>query len=285
MMDSNKIEKAAELLWAHWQAGSVIDALPVNLQPLSRGEGYAIQAQLDRRTRAPLFGWKIAATSLAGQRHINVDGPLAGRILQEQVRPVASTISLLHNRMRVAECEFAFKIGRPIPARTEPYSQAQVMAHVASLHPAFEIPDSRFSAFEAVGAPQLIADNACAHLFVLGPATTCNWRVLDLAAHAVTAMVYRSQLSEGDRPGGNEPNLTATLSAPQAHHGSGANVLGDPRIALTWLVNELSSLGIALEVGAIITTGTCITPIAVTAGDRVMASFGVLGEIELSFSA
>ena len=28
-----------------------------------------------------LFGWKIAATSEAGQKHINVDGPMAGRIL------------------------------------------------------------------------------------------------------------------------------------------------------------------------------------------------------------
>jgi 2-keto-4-pentenoate hydratase len=274
-MESLKAQKAAQLLWEHWQTGAVIDILPEVVRPLTRADGYAIQAQLDLRTRSSLYGWKIAATSIAGQQHIRVDGPLAGRLLGEQVRPVASTVSLLHNRMSVLECEFAFKIGTSLPARSQPYAQAEVLAAVASLHPAFEIPDSRFSAFEVVGAPQLIADNACAHLFALGPATSCNWRTLDLAKHVVTAMLYQKvsgQESSHDLP-------------PQAHHGVGANVLGDPRNALTWLVNELSALGLTLEAGMIVTTGTCTTPIPVQAGDRVMASFGVIGDIELSFSA
>ena len=38
-----------------------------------------------RRSALPLFGWKIAATSKAGQAHIAVDGPLAGRLLAEHV--------------------------------------------------------------------------------------------------------------------------------------------------------------------------------------------------------
>ena len=45
---------------------------------------HAIQACLERRSAFPLFGWKIAATSLDGQRHIGVDGPLAGRLLAER---------------------------------------------------------------------------------------------------------------------------------------------------------------------------------------------------------
>ena len=45
----------------------------------------AIQAALESRSSGKLFGWKIAATSEAGQRHINVDGPMAGRILPETV--------------------------------------------------------------------------------------------------------------------------------------------------------------------------------------------------------
>lgn len=45
------------------------------------------------------------------------------------------------------------------------------MAAVATLHLAIEIPDSRYRDFCAVGAPRPIADDACAHLSVLGPAT------------------------------------------------------------------------------------------------------------------
>jgi 2-keto-4-pentenoate hydratase len=269
-MEASKIQEAAQMIWEHWQRGRVMASLPVSLRPLTREEGYAVQATLETRTRSDLYGWKIAATSAAGQQHIRVDGPLAGRLLQEQVRPASSSVSLGSNRMRVAECEFAFKMGRTLAPRAKPFSQAEVMDSVASLHPAIEIPDSRFDPFEAVGASQLIADNACAHMFALGPAATCNWRVLDLAQHAVTAMLYRTDPS---------------VEAPVAHHGTGANVLGDPRIALTWLVNELSSLGIELKKAMVVTTGTCITPIPVRAGDRVIASFGPIGEIEMKFSA
>ena len=41
---------------------------------------------------------------------------------------------------------------------------------MATLHPAIEIPDSRYDDFTIVGAAQLIADDACAHYFVLGDA-------------------------------------------------------------------------------------------------------------------
>ena len=40
--------------------------------------------------------------------------------------------------------------------------------------PAIEIPDSRFADFVSAGAAQLIADNACAHLFVLGAGHDCG---------------------------------------------------------------------------------------------------------------
>ena len=285
-METSKIQEAAETLWALWQSGSVLSALPEAVRPLSRLDGYAIQAQLEKRTAAALYGWKIAATSAAGQQHIRVDGPLAGRILQEQVLSAGSSLSLKNNRMSVAECEFAFKMGRSLGPRSKPYSQNEVMDCVASLHPALEIPDSRFSAFETVGSAQLIADDACAHLFALGPPATCNWRVLNLALHAVTATVYRgsNNVAKGSSSNAAHPQLQHQ-AAPEAHHGAGANVLGDPRIALTWLVNELSSLGLTLGESMVVTTGTCITPIPVKAGDKVIASFGVLGEIEMSFSA
>ncbi len=112
------------------------------------------------RSGATLFGWKIAATSLAGQKHINVDGPMAGRLLAEKAVEVGGVVSLATSKMRVAEIEFAFRFGRQLPPRPSPYEIAEVMDAVASLHPAIEIPDSRYDDFCAVGAPQLIADNA-----------------------------------------------------------------------------------------------------------------------------
>ena len=60
--------------------------------------------------------------------------------------------------MRVAEAEFAFRLKRSLPARERVYGVQEVLDAVESLHPAIEIPDSRYDDFAGVGAPQLIAD-------------------------------------------------------------------------------------------------------------------------------
>ncbi len=91
--------------------------------------------------------------------------------------------------MRVAEVEFAFRMGEDLPPRDAPYASEEVLAAVAGLHPAIEIPDSRYSRFTEVGAPQLIADNACAHLFMLAPPTDRDWRSLDLSKLRVQGKV------------------------------------------------------------------------------------------------
>jgi 2-keto-4-pentenoate hydratase len=253
---------AAAILWHNWQQRTRIDQLPSDCRPVDRAAGYAAQREVVRRSGQPVAGWKIAATSAAGQKHIGVEGPLAGPLLANRVLDNGAKIPLDGNIMMVAEAEFAFKFRAPLPQRANPYTQQEVLAAVESLHPAIEVPDSRYNDFVRVGAPQLIADTACACWFVLGPATTVEWRTRDLVGHAVA--VYRN----GEH--------TAT--------GSGANVLGDPRIALTWLVNELRAYGDGTQAGQFVTTGTCVIPVAIAAGDRIRADFGDLGSVDVSLS-
>lgn len=254
-------KQAADLLWEHWQDQRRLPAIPEPIRPRSRQAGYAIQQQFEARSSAPLFGWKIAATSKVGQAHIAVDGPLAGRLLRERVIPDGGEVPFGRNHMRVAEAEFAFRMRVDLPPRATLYSTREALEAVASLHPAIEIPDSRFDDFTSVGAPQLIADNACAHYFVLGSETDADWRAIDLSAHHAIGRVRRADGS--------------TIE----HDGVGANVLGDPRDALAWLVNELSSLGLTLRAGQVVTTGTCLVPLPIAPGDRVEADFGVLGRV------
>src|SRR6266480_7551177 len=180
MLDQDQIAAASGVLHHHWRAGTKIDGLETSLRPRDRAEAYAIQAGIEKYSASNLFGWKIAATSEAGQKHINVAGPMAGRILAETVIADGGIASMAGNGMRVAEPEFAFRMKTDLPARSAPYTMQQVLDAVDTLHPAIEIPDSRFADFVGAGEAQLIADNACAHLFVLGPATTADWRSLDL---------------------------------------------------------------------------------------------------------
>lgn len=262
-MDRAAADAASALLVRHWREGTVLDALPEALRPMTRGEGYAIQARLEALSAKPLWGWKIAATSAAGQRHIGVDGPLAGRLLAEMAHEDGATLPFGANRMRVAEAEFAFRMGRSLPPRSTPYGTEEVLDAVSALHLALEVPDSRFADFASVGAAQLIADNACAHQFVLGPEAPALWRGLDLAAHRVIGRVAGRLEREG----------------------IGANVLGDPRSALAWLANELSRHGETLAAGQVVTTGTCLVPLEVAPGDVVTADYGSLGRVGFRFTA
>jgi len=259
MLNKDQIAAASQTLQDHWRTGVKLDNLKPHLRPTSRAEGYAIQAALEAPSTR-LYGWKIAATSEAGQKHINVDGPMAGRILRETVIPDGGTASMTGNEMRVAEPEFAFRMKVDLPPRSLPYTVQEVLDAIDTLHPAIEIPDSRFADFVSAGAAQIIADNACAHLFVLGPATPSNWRALDLV----------------------EEKPAITLRGKQ-FIGHGKNVLGDPLLALTWLVNELRQLGITLTAGQVVTTGTCHPPLPIQSGDLIEADFGSIGKVSVAF--
>ena len=157
VLTPEKLRQASDLLVRYWEEGRRMEALPPPLRPGSRAEAYRLQALLERRSAAPLFGWKIAATSAAGQAHIGVGGPLAGRLLAERVVENGGTLSLEGCAMRVAEAEFAFRLARDLPPRAAPYEPAEAMDAVASLHPAIEIPDSRFTDPTAVGEVQAAA--------------------------------------------------------------------------------------------------------------------------------
>lgn len=259
-MNQDQMRAACGLLYRHWSDGTQLEELPAQLRPKDRAEAYRVQACIEEFSTQPLYGWKIAATSIAGQRHIGVDGPLAGRILAERVIADGGAFVLGRNLMRVAELEFAFRMSDDLAPREAHYSQEEVLARVASLHPAIELPDSRFAHFESAGLAQLVADNACAHRFVLGPATGQDWRALDLAAH----------------PG------QAFRNSELAEMGRGGNVLGDPRIALTWLANELSRHGMSLRAGQVVTTGTCVKPLAISVGERVQGDLGILGKVSVT---
>lgn len=260
MLDKGQIAAASRTLHDHWRAGTKLGNLDASVRPRDRTEGYAIQAAIESYSNGGLFGWKIAATSEAGQKHINVDGPMAGRILPDTVIPDGGTASMTGNEMRVAEPEFAFRMRADLPPRASPYSVREVVDSVGTLHPAIEIPDSRFKDFVSAGAAQIIADNACAHLFVLGPPTTSDWRGLDLV---------------------EEKPVIALRGKRYVGHGK--NVLGDPLIALTWLANELRQLGLTLRAGEVVTTGTCHPPLPIEAGDLLQADFGSIGKVSVAF--
>lgn len=254
----SRADKAAEILWSAWQSSRRMDALPEACRPRDLDEGYAVQAALGALAGRH-FGWKIAATSAAGQRHIGVTAPLAGPLFERFALEGGARIAAGDLHMAVAEPEFAFRFARPIRPG-DAHDREAVLAAVGKLHLAIEVPDSRFEDFARASAPQLVADAACARWFVLGREAK-GWRGRDLAAVPVTI---------GDDAG-------------TVHEGSGANALGDPRTALAWLVADRLDRGIAIEAGCVVTTGTCAAPLPIAPGRIVTARFGDLGRVAVVF--
>ncbi len=262
-MTSDRVTAASQCLLEHWQLNTRLEKLAPHLLPRRKQEAYQVQELIEQQSTQPLAAWKLAATSIAGQKHIGVSGPLIGRYIAERVMPSGSVIPFGNNGMKVAEIEFAFRFGSDLPPRATPYSTDEIFEAVASMHPAIEIPDSRFEHFERVGELSLIADNACAHWLCIGETAPDDWRNLDLAAFTPTGQIR-----------GKEPVT-----------GKGANVLGSPYAAMEWFVNELSSLGITAKAGQMVSTGTCLVPMPISPHDHVTGDFGPLGRVEVTLGS
>ena len=252
---------AARILWDAWMQGARLPSLPERCRPRDRAEGYAIQSELVRLSGQRVAGWKIAATSLTGQRHINVDGPLAGPLLTDRLAVPGSTIDLRGNRMRLAEAEFAFRMAASLPRRGARYTVDEVKSATASVHPAIEVPDSRYEDVTAVGAPQLIADAACAWWATVDEIGVIDWRDHDLDAQPVVVFKDGAVVAEG----------------------RGENV-GGPLRALTWVANELAAYAGGLRAGDLVITGTCVEPVPIAPGERLRVDFGRLGAIDAAFA-
>ncbi len=252
--------QTARRLARAWLLGQHLQDLPEGCRPSTRVDGYAVQSQWPALL-GKVGGWKIAATSVAGQNHIGVSGPLAGPVFASRVRVGDVTVSLTGNRMRVAECEVVFTFGRVVHPRVQAWTREEVMAQVATIRPGIEVPDSRFVHFERAGEAQLIADCACCRDMVLGTPVRPG-ALLD----ALAGLKVQARVSDG-----------------RVLAGAGSAVLGDPVEALRWFVNEMSRAGQRIEAGQFLTTGACVTPIPVQPGLTVKADFGELGRMQVRF--
>ena len=126
---------------------------------------------------------------------------------------------------------------------------------------AIEIVDDRYDDFRALDTPTLIADDFFSAGAVLGPAVTA-WRDVDLAAAGGTMAI-------NDRPVGA---------------GTGADVMGHPFEALTWLANHAAASGRPLQAGDVVLTGSVVETKWVEPGDTVRVAIEGLGEAGVTFA-
>ena len=258
-MKAEHTKEAAHLLAGAWQIGLLLPELPAPCRPRNAAEAYRIQDQRAEELDFPVGGWKIGCTSAAARKILKSRGPFAGRVFS--TRMFESGISLPDTAypMRGLEGEFAFRMKTALPRRKRAYSPAEVTAAVGSLHLAIEIVDSRFEDWLKVGVQSIIADQGSNGALILGPAVP-RWRQLKLDQTAVKMVVDGKTVGQG----------------------TGADCMGHPLKALTWLANLLRQRG-GLAAGAIVSTGTCSGFHRAARGASARAEFGRLGSVEVDF--
>ena len=155
------------------------------------------------------------------------------------------------------EVEFAFRIGRDIAPRDEPYGNDQMRSAIAAFLPAMELVGSRFSSGLAGSGRSLTTADGGAHIAFVHGAERALPQDLDLASHPCHLEVNGERIAEG----------------------TGQRALDNPLNVLTWLGNYLAASGKTLSEGELVTTGTCTGLVAVKPGDALHAEFGALGNV------
>jgi len=241
-------------------ARSIIPDLAGARQPATQEDGYRMQAAAAERWDDRIVGWKVGATSKQVQALFGVDGPLYGPVFAQTVAQSAARWRVADFQHRMLESEFAFRFGRELPPRSQPYTRDEVLDAVDALIPAIEIISPRFDRLTADRIPQLIADFAGNGGAVLGAPVT-DWRSLDLPALPVELRID---------------------GVPE-QAGTGAAVLGNPRNVLEWFVETFRAQGRTIAQGLFVMTGTMTGIHTPAPGEQAVADFGALGTVEVVF--
>jgi len=234
------------------------------LAPLTETDGdftlehaYAVQnalrAALNRRGQQPI-GWKLGATSPAGQAVMGVKEPACGFLLPAQYVSGAD-VSISEAVSLCVEAEVAFHMRAKLAGPG--VTAASAMHAVGAAIPALELLDFIFSGKPRAG--DFIASSIIPKAIVLGTPVT-SFEGLDLAREGV---VFE-----------HNGNVVGTYTT--------AEVMGNPLNALAWLANHLASRGMALEAGDIVMSGAISKMLRPKAGDTIRAGFDRLGSVSIN---
>jgi len=259
----SRLERAGKWLYEAHRTRQRFEPLPAGLAPRSVSEAYSIQSEYVGMRAASLgqvTGYKIALTTPAMRAMVGLDDPIAGDMLDKNIRRGNARVRAADYVRLLVEFEIAVELADDLPAIGAPYDRMRVANAVAALMPALELADDRNADYSSLpeNALLLIADNAWNEGAVLGEPAR-NWQGMDLAGLLGVAMINGTNVGQGH----------------------GHDVMGHPLDALAWLANHLASRGLGLWRGDVVVTGSLVSSKFPKAGDRIRFEAGALGPVEM----
>ena len=251
-VDAGRARGAATLLLDARRSGRGLRVLPDDVRPRSAAEAYEVQDAV-LPAIGVAGGWKVGARSPTAEPTC---APLpTALILRSPQRFPFGTFA-----RNGVEAELAFTLARALPPRNAPYTEAEMPAAVASVHPAIEVVDSRFVDIATTDAWSLLADFQSNGALVLGPGVT-------LPASFVPA----------------EQTVRLAIDGAQLVAALGGNPAGSLMRLLAWLANHAAARCGGLLRGDVITTGSWTGMRFFPAGTHVAVDYPGIGGVNLEF--
>lgn len=250
----------AKRLWDARQNKLVISLDTIRL-PETEAQAYEAQDIINGLSGHQMLGFKVGSTSKEAQQFLGVNGPNYAALLSPYVHDSPAKLSVVQAQTPHVEGEFVFRLGDDLPARSTPYELDEIRSAIAAVAGAIEIVGCRIAdGLSTVGPLLLTADGGANIALVVGPWHS-DWSTVDFAAQRVSVFINGKLHGQG----------------------TGARALGNPLNVLQWLANKRSQFGQGLRRGEIVSTGTCTGLDRINNGDQVMADFGTLGRVEITF--
>ena len=226
---------------------------------LSLDQAYQVQLEVMRRKLAAggsIAGWKVGLTSAVMQRQFSVHEPCFGNILGGDVFQSGAALPFDSLTGPAVEHELCFEMAHDLvgPGVTDEAARAAILA----VRPAIETPETRGDFTKQLELA--LADNAQERAIVVGePAALAD--IGDLRKVAVSVAVNGELTAEG----------------------TGDAILGDPIRSVTWLANKLAAFGQHVGAGQLVMAGSLTRQLRMSKGDGVVADYGALGVVRVSF--
>jgi 2-keto-4-pentenoate hydratase len=244
---------AADMLLDARRTCKPIMDLPVDHRPTTMEEAYFVQDRMSWAYEA-IGGWKVGAPTPDAT-------PAFAPMPAAWMSCSGCEMRGITHRYRGLEGEIAFLMGENLPPRSTPYTRDEVIAAIASCHPAIEILETALVDPTKASKLTTVADMALHGGFVFGDAVP-DWQNIDFSQESVTLAVDGAVRVEQ----------------------KGSNTSGDLLRLLPFLANEGAARTEGLKKGDWITTGSWTGITQASAGASAEVRFSTMGRAFLRFA-
>lgn len=237
-----------------------IEALPGDLVPQTMDEAYAVNGMVADRLGWEPLGWKIAGTTAEVRQKLRLEAPIYGRTFRRFACQSPARLRRSELLDPLVECEFFVTLAKDLRPRPEPWSMADIVDAIGTVHAGIEVAECRFPSVALPPLPAILADGSASGRYVFG-----------------------SEISEW-RDGRAAAPVTLEVDGTIRRRGTGADVMGDPLRPLLWLAEERRRWGYGLRAGETVSTGSMTGMLPIRAGQKVRALFGDATGVEIDFA-